>query len=142
MTAGGSLDIARAGLPVRIGNGAPPSPGLGLAISRDAGGLSHAGVAVRRIVQPPWRDPNPGTPRLLIARCSLLIAHCSLLIARCSCGAGNLGRQRGGLLRVPADVEQHARHLGGRGGVGLAGHQASGDQLPATSEEPVKVRLF
>ena len=44
--------------------------------------------------------------------------------------------RRGGLLRVPADVEQHARHLGGRGGVGLAGHQASGDQLPATSEEP------
>ena len=44
--------------------------------------------------------------------------------------------RRGGLLRVPADVEQHARHLGGRGGVGLAEHRASGDQLPATSEGP------
>ena len=65
--AGGSLGIARAGLPVRIGNGAPPSLSLGLTISRDAGGLSHAGVAARRIVQPPWRGPNPGTPRSLTA---------------------------------------------------------------------------
>ena len=65
--AGGSLGIARAGLPVRIGNGAPPSPGLGPATSRDAGGLSRAGVAARRIVQPPWRGPNPGTPRSLTA---------------------------------------------------------------------------
>ena len=73
---------------------------------------------------------------LLTAHCSLLAARCSLLTARCSCGAGNLGRRRGGLLRVPADAGRHARHLGGRGGVSLAGHQASGDQLPATSEEP------
>ena len=65
--AGGSLGIARAGLPVRIGNGAPPSPGLGPATSRDAGGPSRAGVAARRIVQPPWRGPSPGTPRSLTA---------------------------------------------------------------------------
>ena len=80
--AGGSLGIARAGLPVRIGNGAPPSPGLGPAISRDAGGPSRAGVAVRRIVQPPQRDPSPDAPRLLIAHCSLLIAHRPLLKRR------------------------------------------------------------
>ena len=80
--AGGSLGIARAGLPVRIGNGAPPSPGLGPATSRDAGGPSRAGVAVRRIVQPPQRDPSPDAPRLLIAHCSLLIAHCSLPVAQ------------------------------------------------------------
>ena len=82
--AGGSLGIARAGLPVRIGNGAPPSLSLGLTISRDAGGLSHAGVAARRIVQSLRRGPSPDAPRLLIAHCSLLIAHCSLLIAHCS----------------------------------------------------------
>ena len=134
--AGGSLGIARAGLPVRMGNGAPPSPGLGLAISRDAGGLSRAGVAARRIVQSLRRGPSPDAPRLLIAHRPSPIAHRPSPIAHRPGDEGHLGRQRGGLLRVPADVEQHARHLGGRGGVGLAGHRASGDQLPATSEEP------
>ena len=136
--AGGSLGIARAALPVRMGNGAPPSLSLGLTISRDAGGLSHAGVAARRIVRSLRRGPSPDAPRLLIAHCSLLIAHCSSPIAHRSGDEGHLGRQRGGLLRVPADVGRHARHLGGRGGVGLAGHRASGDRLPATSEEPTR----
>ena len=79
--AGGSLEVARAGLPVRMGNGAPPSPGLGRAISRDAGGPSRAGVAARRIVQSLRRGPSPDAPRLLIAHCSSLIAHRSSLIA-------------------------------------------------------------
>ena len=81
--AGGSLGVARAGLPVRMGNGAPPSPGLGPATSRDAGGPSRAGVAARRIVQPPWRGPSPDAPRSLTAHCPLPTAHCSLLTAHC-----------------------------------------------------------
>ena len=92
----------------------------------------------RRRAIPRGRRRPPNRP-VLAARpesgCATL-AHCSLLIAHCSSDAGHLGRQRGGLLRVPADAGQHARHLGGRGGVGLAGHQASGDQPPATLEEP------
>ena len=79
---------------------------------------------------------TPAHCPLPVAHCPLLIAHCSSLVARCSSDEGRLGRRRGGLLRVPADVEQHARHLGGRGGVGLAGHRASGDRPPATSEGP------
>ena len=81
--AGGSLGVARAGLPVRIGNGAPPSPGLGPAISRDAGGPSRAGVAARRIAQSLRRGPSPGAPRSLIARRS----SGSSLEARPSIGA-------------------------------------------------------
>ena len=65
---------------------APPSLSLEPAISRDAGGLSRAGVAARRIVQSLRRGPSLDAPRLLIAHCSLLIAHCSLLIAHCSSG--------------------------------------------------------
>ena len=99
--------------------------------ARDLPGRRRAISCGRR--RPPNRPasvarPEPGYATL--AHCPLLIAHCSLLIARCSCGAGNLGRRRGGLLRVPADAGRHACHLGGRGGVGLAGHRASGDQPP------------
>ena len=75
VTAGGSLGVARAGLPVRMGSGAPPSPGLGPAISRDAGGPSRAGVAARRIVQSLRRGPSPDAPRLPVARRPLPIAQ-------------------------------------------------------------------
>ena len=61
---------------------APPSLSLEPAISQDAGGLSRAGVAARRIVQSLRRGPSLDAPRLLIAHCSLLIAHCSLLKRR------------------------------------------------------------
>ena len=80
--AGGSLGIARAGLPVRIGNGAPPSPGLGPAISRDAGGPSRAGVAARRIVQSLRRGPSPDAPRSLIAQAAARLRHVLALTQR------------------------------------------------------------
>ena len=80
--AGGSLGIARAGLPVRIGNGAPPSPGLGPAISRDAGGPSRAGVAARRIVQSLRRGPSPDAPRSLIAQAAARLRHVLALAQR------------------------------------------------------------
>ena len=103
--AGGSLGIARAALPVRIGNGAPPSPGLGPATSRDAGGPSRAGVAARRIVQPPRRDPNPGTPRLLVARCSLLVAHAARATSVASTAASCASLPtRGGMRAISAAV--------------------------------------
>ena len=80
--AGGSLGIARAGLPVRIGNGAPPSPGLGPAISRDAGGPSRAGVAARRIVQSLRRGPSPDVPRSLIVQAAARLRHVLALAQR------------------------------------------------------------
>ena len=73
--AGGSLGVARAGLPVRIGNGAPPSPGLGPAISRDAGGPSRAGGDARRIAQSLRRGPSPDAPRLLIVQAAARLRH-------------------------------------------------------------------
>ena len=80
--AGGSLEVARAGLPVRMGNGAPPSPGLGLTISRDAGGPSRAGVAARRIVQSLRRGPSPDAPRSLIAQAAARLRHVLALAQR------------------------------------------------------------
>ena len=80
--AGGSLGVARAGLPVRIGNGAPPSPGLGPAISRDAGGPSRAGVAARRIAQSLRRGPSPDAPRSLIAQAAARLRHVLALASR------------------------------------------------------------
>mgnify|MGYP000037444846 CR=1 FL=1 len=80
--AGGSLGVARAGLPVRMGNGAPPSPGLGPAISRDAGGPSRAGVAARRIVQSLRRGPSPDAPRSLIAQAAARLRHVLALAQR------------------------------------------------------------
>ena len=80
--AGGSPDIARAGLPVRMGNGAPPSPGLGPAISRDTGGPSRAGVAARRIVQSLRRGPSPDVPRSLIAQAAARLRHVLALAQR------------------------------------------------------------
>ena len=106
--AGGSLGVARAGLPVRMGSGAPPSPGLGPAISRDAGGLSRAGVAVRRIDQSLRRGPSLDAPRLLIAHCSsggsLKLRHVLALAQRLlACGSPGptlpLGPERTVLVR-------------------------------------------
>ena len=86
--AGGSLGVARAGLPVRMGNGAPPSPGLGPAISRDAGGPSRAGVAARRIVQSLRRGPNLDAPRSLIAQAAARSRHVLALASRLlACGS-------------------------------------------------------
>jgi len=139
--AGGSLGIVRAGEPVHIGNARPRRSVSG---SRppgpQAGYLMRA--AARQIVLPPGRRPRRDAPRLLIAHCSLLIAHCSLLIARRSSlvARRSCGLLRGGGgscgLRVLADVEQRPRHLGGGGGIGLAGHQAPGDQRAAALHEP------
>ena len=105
--------------------------------ARDLPGRRRAIPRGRR--RPPNRPASAARPEsgcATLTHCSLLIAHCSLLIARCSSDEGHLGRQRGGLLRVPAGAGRHARHLGGRGGVGLAGRRASGDQTPATLEKP------
>ena len=110
--AGGSPDIARAGLPVRMGNGAPPSPGLGLAISRDAGGPSRAGVAVRRIARSLRRGPSPDAPRSLTAHCSLLAARCSLPTAHAARATSAAGAAascaslptRGGMRAISAAV--------------------------------------
>ena len=47
--AGGSLGVARAGLPVRMGNGAPPSP-----VAQATGATSAAGAAASRASLPTW----------------------------------------------------------------------------------------
>ena len=96
--------LARAGLPVRMGSGAPPSPGLGPAISRDAGGLSRAGVAVRRIDQSLRRGPSLDAPRLLIAQAAARLRHVLALASRLlACGSPGptlpLGPERTVLVR-------------------------------------------